>query len=307
MAESFWRIDEGGLPGCPVGTVIAIVQEGVSVRVMREGGQIGTLHASTTQQTSTPDGSSITLVNETEGWRAVLSRTTGFVPFGVFSAATNPSSASSMSMQNSNAFERSYAGNEATAMAAFQVDRVTAEAEGWYPTGTRSETGGLVARYERRVPEPAAPWLKPKAPAATGVSWAGIVVVIGGALAVLGSFLPWITATVAFAGTIERNGFDGGGDGVFTAALGIIIALIGVALLARSGKARTARIGAIIAGLALGGLGLLEIGSVNDRIASLGSGTVSVAANVGTGLIVVEFAAVLTIIGAFLPDGRSTR
>jgi hypothetical protein len=77
MDQSIWRIDEGGLPGCPVGTVIAIVQEGDSVRVIREGvGQIGTLYASTTQQTSTLDGSSITLVNQTEGWRAVLSRTT---------------------------------------------------------------------------------------------------------------------------------------------------------------------------------------------------------------------------------------
>lgn len=77
MAQSYWRIDEGGLPGCPVGTVIAIVQEGSSVRIMRDGAEVGTLHASTTQQTSTPDGSTITLVNETEGWRAVLSRTTG--------------------------------------------------------------------------------------------------------------------------------------------------------------------------------------------------------------------------------------
>jgi hypothetical protein len=73
--QSYWRIDEGGLPGCPVGTVIAIVQEGSSVRIMRDGAEVGTLHANTTQQTSTPDGSTITLVNETEGWRAVLSRT----------------------------------------------------------------------------------------------------------------------------------------------------------------------------------------------------------------------------------------
>jgi hypothetical protein len=74
MDQSFWRVEEGGLPGCGVGTVIAIVREGTSARVLRDGVQIGTLQPSTTQQTNAPDNSSITLVNETEGWRAVLSR-----------------------------------------------------------------------------------------------------------------------------------------------------------------------------------------------------------------------------------------
>jgi hypothetical protein len=84
MDPTFWRIDEGGLPGCPIGTIISLVPEGSSARVMRESGQVGTLDVSTTTQTSTPGGASITLVNETEGWRAVLSRTTGFAPMGAF-------------------------------------------------------------------------------------------------------------------------------------------------------------------------------------------------------------------------------
>jgi hypothetical protein len=75
MDQSFWRIDEGGLPGCPAGTVVGIVQDGTTARVMRDGTQVVVLNASTTEQTSTPDGSSITLLNETEGWRAVLTRT----------------------------------------------------------------------------------------------------------------------------------------------------------------------------------------------------------------------------------------
>lgn len=74
MDQSFWRIDEGGLPGCPAGTVVGLVQDGTTARVMRDGTQVVVLTASTTEQTSTPDGSSITLVNETEGWRAVLTR-----------------------------------------------------------------------------------------------------------------------------------------------------------------------------------------------------------------------------------------
>jgi hypothetical protein len=77
VEQSFWRIDEGGMPGCPVGTVISLVAEGSSAAVMRDGVQIGTLSAATTQQTGT-SGNSITLTNQTEGWRAVLSRQIAF-------------------------------------------------------------------------------------------------------------------------------------------------------------------------------------------------------------------------------------
>lgn len=78
MEQPLWRIDEGTLPGCSVGTVISFVTEGSSARVMREGvGLMGTLHAATTEQTSSLDGLTITLVNQTDGWSAVLSRTSG--------------------------------------------------------------------------------------------------------------------------------------------------------------------------------------------------------------------------------------
>ena len=38
---------------------------------------------------------------------------------------------------------------------------------------------------------------------------------LGGLLIVLGSFLPWLTATAPFVGTISRNGMEGG-DGIIT-------------------------------------------------------------------------------------------
>jgi len=76
MQQAYWRIVEGGLPGCPIGTVISFVNEGDTARVIREGvGQIGTLYKTTTEQTGSADGTTITLVNATEGWRAVLTRT----------------------------------------------------------------------------------------------------------------------------------------------------------------------------------------------------------------------------------------
>jgi integrase len=48
---------------------------------------------------------------------------------------------------------------------------------------------------------------------------------VGGALAVVGSFLPWITATAAFLGTITRSGLDGRGDGMVTLVGGLVAVL----------------------------------------------------------------------------------
>lgn len=71
----WWRIDEGGFPGCPVGTVVSFVNDADSAKVIRQGvGQIGVLHSSTTTQVASADGRRITLTNPTEGWSAVLSQ-----------------------------------------------------------------------------------------------------------------------------------------------------------------------------------------------------------------------------------------
>jgi len=122
-------------------------------------------------------------------------------------------------------------------------------------------------------------------------------------LALLGSFLPWITATAAFVGTISRNGFDGGGDGILTAALGLLIGLMGIAILARSGSSRTARIGALVGGILLGIVAILDIQGVNERLRGLEDAIVG---SLGTGLIVVAFAAVVTVIGTFIPSSRGS-
>jgi hypothetical protein len=72
----WWKVIDGWIPGCPVGTVVSLINEPELARVIRAGvGQVGTLEAATTTQTSTPDGTRINLVSSTEGWRAVLTRT----------------------------------------------------------------------------------------------------------------------------------------------------------------------------------------------------------------------------------------
>lgn len=84
------------------------------------------------------------------------------------------------------------------------------------------------------------------------VAWGAIVTLVAGGLAIVGSFLPWITATAAFVGTISRSGIDGGGDGLLTIVLGIVVGLFGIARLARSGSDQVARAGTAICGLVLG-------------------------------------------------------
>jgi hypothetical protein len=142
------------------------------------------------------------------------------------------------------------------------------------------------------APTPAQAVSKP-----TAIEWGGAMVAIAGGLAVLGSFLPWITATAAFVGTIGRSGLDGGGDGIITIALGIVIALLGIALLARSGRPQPARIGAAICGLILLVVAYLDIQDVNERLADLEAGVIG---SVGMGLIIIAFAGVLAMLGALV-------
>lgn len=147
--------------------------------------------------------------------------------------------------------------------------------------------------------------LAPRVPtgATDALKWSGAVVLIGGCLAVLGSFLPWISATAAFVGTISRSGLDGGGDGIITIGAGIIIALHGIALLIRkSGNARAVRASAVVFALVLGAVAVLDINSVNERVATVNSS--AALASLGMGLVLVGLAAVVTVIGAFLPAVR---
>jgi hypothetical protein len=136
------------------------------------------------------------------------------------------------------------------------------------------------------------------------VAWGGIVILIAAGLAILGSFLPWISATAALIGTLSRSGLDNGGDGRITIGLGILIALFGVALLLRSGKARIARVGTVVCAIALGYTAWIDIQDVNNRIASLDSGNTAIG-SLGMGLIIVAFAAVLAFVGALIPPPQT--
>jgi hypothetical protein len=104
---------------------------------------------------------------------------------------------------------------------------------------------------------------------------------------VIGSFLPWITASTIF-GTLGRSGIDGGGDGLISAGLGIAAVAISVAL---------TRNESLLGSRALTAVGVLGatvvILAVNDIASRFESFDLAVPA-VGIGLWVVGAGALLT-------------
>lgn len=107
-----------------------------------------------------------------------------------------------------------------------------------------------------------------------------IIGVAGGILAVIAALLPWAKLTTVF-GELTRNGFDDGGDGLITAALGIIAALA----IWQSGRWR---IVAIIAAVAIIAVALYDISDVSS-IADEDGANVSV----GAGLYLTVVAGIL--------------
>ena len=119
-------------------------------------------------------------------------------------------------------------------------------------------------------------------------AWGAIA---GGALMLVGSFLPWITITTIF-GTLSRSGVDGNGDGLFSAGLGILAAAIGVALLRN--ESRAGSLALVVLG-ALGGLLVyVDATDIQGRLGDLGSD--AALGSVGIGLWVVGAGAALVAV-----------
>lgn len=127
------------------------------------------------------------------------------------------------------------------------------------------------------------------------------LVLVGGALAAVGSFLPWVTAS-AGALSASRNGIDGGGDGYISLILGGVLVLVGI-LAVVSKPSRTWGVVALIPAVLLLLLGVTDLQSVGERISSLDS---SISGGVGIGLIAVVFGAVIGIIGGIVCLRRVT-
>lgn len=132
-----------------------------------------------------------------------------------------------------------------------------------------------------------------------------LVILAGGALVVIGSFLPWISVNSAF-GTLGRSGMDGGGDGVITLVLGVGIVVIGatrfLGMVAPSGVIRFWP--PLLAGIIAVALAIIEGMYVSDRL----QGTTSeyVSGSTGAGIWAIGVGGVLTALAAIRGRTQTT-
>jgi hypothetical protein len=123
---------------------------------------------------------------------------------------------------------------------------------------------------------------------------------LGGVLIVVGSFLPWLTATAPLVGTISRNGMEGGGDGIFTLILGVITILIGVTQFTATNMPTLLQRSPIITGAITGIVAVINYLDVQQRIEDVREESELIAASVGAGIWTLVVGAVLAIVGGVL-------
>ncbi len=97
---------------------------------------------------------------------------------------------------------------------------------------------------------------------------AGGLAVIGGALAAIAVFLPWATFSISGVDLIPGGASDtvsgwGSTDGYIIVVLGIVAVLAGLAMVMKGGSKGVA-IGALVAGLVIGGLGVYDTVSAKN-------------------------------------------
>lgn len=112
------------------------------------------------------------------------------------------------------------------------------------------------------------------------------VAAVAGAVAVVAAVLPWATLQSAF-GSVSRSGMADGGDGLFTAILG----LAGGAAALMGGRMPVA---SIVAGFMIAGIGVLDIIDVSG----LDDGNEFTSVSVGAGLYLTVIAGVVMVVAA---------
>jgi hypothetical protein len=156
---------------------------------------------------------------------------------------------------------------------------------GWRPAvsrGASEPTRTEVARHTVTVPT--AVWF-----------WTAIG---AGVAAIIAAFLPWITVSAPFYGSISRSGIDNGGDGTITAVLGLVVVI--VALTCRRFSDRVVGIVVICLGVAVGAIGAWDWHNLNDKIHLATSQSNLIAASVGVGLYVTIAAAIAAVVAGVL-------
>jgi hypothetical protein len=134
-------------------------------------------------------------------------------------------------------------------------------------------------------------------------AYAAIVAGIGIGLS---AFLPWITVTAPFVGTINKSGLDGGGDGIFALGMGIVIALLGLKLATASVSWHQSRSRAFTSALMLlvsvlaAAVAIIDGGDASSRLARATSESSGFArGSVGAGIVLLGVCAGIAVLGSF--------
>jgi hypothetical protein len=125
---------------------------------------------------------------------------------------------------------------------------------------------------------------------------AGLTVIAGGALMLIGIFLPWLSATLPFVGTITRSLMDGGGDGWVLLGLAGLVIVLGLAMAIRDPQKWAAALAVLP--LAIGmAVVVIDYNDVSGRVQNLAAGSVPVLASVGPGPYMSGFGVLIAAIG----------
>ena len=115
-----------------------------------------------------------------------------------------------------------------------------------------------------------------------------MVVLIGSVIALLGSFLTW----VSIDGFGSAGGMDEGGDGVIT-----LIVAIGTAAAAIFLKDKARKLSIIVGGAIIFAVGVINVFDINDTSSQLG-----VDISIGIGLWMVLAGGIIAAVGAFIKE-----
>lgn len=130
----------------------------------------------------------------------------------------------------------------------------------------------------------------------------GVIGLLGGIGLVIGAFLPWVTATAPFVGTITRSGMDGG-DGIFFIVMGVVAGLVGLSAIQGGSSPRRTLL--VLVGVAAGALTAYEWSDVNSRVASATAESSMITASVGGGLILLALSSVAVVVsGLSMPKAE---
>ncbi len=145
-------------------------------------------------------------------------------------------------------------------------------------------------------------------PAAPGSTrYAGVtLVILGGALIAIGSFLPWIVLSAPLVGTLTKSGMEGG-DGIWTLILGTVTVVIGVVKLTASRMPSLLQSSPIVTGAISAVIAGVNLADISNRVDAARAASPLVAGSIGAGIWSILVGAALAIVGGFVLYRRSSQ